>query len=524
MPLGIRGGNRMKVALSDEMRKIDLDMINEYGMPGVVLMENAGRRIVEAIVGEGYASGLMVCGTGNNGGDGFVVARYLRNYGMNVKIFVVGDKKTIKDDALINLNICKKLGIEIKDLVYDYDFVKFQAEIDKYDFIVDGIFGTGLHNEVNGIHRRVIDAINESEKYVYSIDIPSGVGGNDGKVYGEAIRADKTIALQLPKCGNLVYPGAEYNGEVIISDIGIPNCVINNYELKHNLINYDLIKKNFRRRIRNSHKGNYGKVNVIAGSTGMTGAALLTCQSILRTGAGLLKLFIGESLNPIIKISIPEAITVPLQEMRKGVVGIKHIPKIIEASKDVHAMAIGPGCGVSSELSEVLRQLIESVECPLVIDADGLNVLAKNISWLQKKQGEIIITPHPGELSRLSGHEVDHINENSIDVVKEFSIEHGVITVLKGASTIVALPNGEVYINTNGNPGMATGGSGDVLTGIITGLVAQGLSPKDAAITGVYLHGYTGDRVVEDIGEYGLLAGDLIESLPYVIKDLVERN
>lgn len=524
MLLGIRGGSKMKVALSDEMKKIDIDTIEEYGIPGVVLMENAGRRVVDVIVGEGFSSGLMVCGTGSNGGDGFVVARYLSNYGINVKIFVVGDRKNISGDSLVNLNICKKLGIEVKDLVYDYDFVKFQDEFNKYDFIVDGIFGTGLNKDVEGIHKRVIHTINNSGKYVYSIDIPSGIGGNDGKIYGDAIIADKTIALQLPKCGNLVYPGAGYNGDLIIRDIGIPKQIIDKHKLTHNLINYDLVKGNFRRRNRNTHKGSYGKVNVIAGSTGMTGAALLTCQSILRTGAGLLKLFIGESLNPIVKISIPEAITVPLQEMRKGVVGIKHIPKIIEQSKDIDALAIGPGCGISSELAEVLRQLIESVECPIIIDADGLNVLAKNLSWLEKKKGDIILTPHPGEMSRLSGHEIDHINENTIEIAKEFSMKWDVITILKGASTVVSMPDGEVYINTNGNPGMATGGSGDVLTGIVTGLIAQGLNAKDASITGVYLHGYTGDKVVEDVGEYGLLAGDLVDALPYVIKDFVESS
>ncbi|WP_432665998.1 NAD(P)H-hydrate dehydratase [Wukongibacter baidiensis] len=514
----------MKVALSDEMKKIDKTAIEKYGIPGVVLMENAGRVVAEEIINEfGIDSKLtIVCGRGNNGGDGYVLARHLYDKGYDLKVFVLGEKSGIGGDALINYKIINNLGVNIEEIVNDEDLMKLKENIIDYPIVVDSLFGTGLNNEVGGIPERVINIINEYGKHIIAVDIPSGIGGNDGKVYNVAIKANKTITFGLPKCGNLIYPGAEYNGELLIKDIGIPNEIIKNVELNHNLIDLRLIKNNLPSRRKDTHKGSYGKANVIAGSTGMAGAAILTCKSALRTGLGLLRLYIGESLNYIVKAGIPEAITVPLQEMRKGVIGINHIEKIIEDTKTANVLTIGPGCGSTAELSEIIKRILIDVDVPIVIDADGLNALSKNIEWLSEKKSKIIITPHLGEMERLTKIPIEEIKNNLIKVAKDFSQKWNVIVVLKGASTIVTSPDGKVFINVSGNPGMATAGSGDVLTGIITGLVAQGLEPLKAAVTAVYLHGMTGDKVASEKGEYGLLAGDIVEELPYTIKNIVK--
>ncbi|SKC50487.1 NAD(P)H-hydrate dehydratase [Maledivibacter halophilus] len=516
----------MKVVLNDEMRLIDKISMEKYGVPGVVLMENAGVSVVNEIIDNfnlDYKF-TIVCGKGNNGGDGFVVARHLHNKGYKLNIFVLGDKKAIKGDALINYEILTKLGIGIKEIKNDDTLIQLKESIISYPIVIDALFGTGLSKEVQGISKKAINIINKYSKYTISIDIPSGVGGNDGKIFGTPVEANKTVTLCLPKCGNLVYPGAEYNGKLVIKDIGIPNEAIEDIELKNNLIDIDIVRQGLPSRKKDTHKGSYGKANIIAGSFGMTGAAILACKSALRTGTGLLKLYVGESINHIVKTGVPEVITVPLQEMRKGVIGINHIEKIIKDSKEANVLAIGPGCGNTSELAEIIKQVLVKVDIPIVIDADGLNVLSRDKEWFLEKKSKIVITPHIGEMSRLTNMDIEEIRYDLIKVAKDFAIKWGVIVVLKGASTIIASPEGEIFINVKGNPGMATAGSGDVLTGIITGLIAQGLEPLKAAITAVYVHGLTGDKVARDKGEYGLLAGDLVEYLPYTIKDIVEDN
>jgi len=516
----------MKVALNDEMKKIDKAAIEKYGIPGVILMERAGMSVFNEIIKEFDLSSKLtiVCGRGNNGGDGFVIARYLYDRGYKVKVFILGEKEGIKGDALINYNIIRNLGLDIKEIIYDNDIISLKENIINYPIVVDALFGTGLNKDVAGIPEKVINIINKYSKYTISVDIPSGIGGNDGKVHKVAVKANKTIAFGLPKCGNLIYPGADYNGELLIADIGIPKEIIKNAKLNHNLIDLELIKDNLPSRRKDTHKGSYGKANVVAGSLGMTGAAILTCKSALRTGLGLIKLYIGESLNCIVKSGVPEAITVPLQEMRKGVIGINHIERIIDDTKEANVFTIGPGCGNTAELSEIIKRVLNDVEIPMVIDADGLNVLAQNTEWLNEKRSQIVITPHLGEMERLTGISIDYIKNNLIEVAKDFSQEWQVIVVLKCARTIVASPKGEIFININGNPGMATAGSGDVLTGILTSLIAQGLEPLKAAITAVYIHGLTGDKAASEKGEYGLLAGDLVEYLPYTIKEIVEKN
>ncbi len=515
----------MKLALNSEMREIDKVTIEKYGIPGVVLMENAGNAVVDEILkhDKDIKRVLILCGTGNNGGDGFVIARHLHNAGINIRVFVVGQPKDITGDAELNHQVLRKLDILIDNVSDHGGLMKLEKLIPVQDVVVDAIFGTGLSNDVQGIQEGVIEVVNRLSECTFSVDMPSGVSGDTGKVLGSAVKAHKTVTFALPKIGNILYPGADYNGELIIKQIGIPNKSISDVQMKHHIITKDQALELLPERQKNSHKGTYGKANVIAGSSGMTGAAILTCKAALRSGLGLLKLYIPESLNLLITTSVPEVVTVPLNEMRRGVININQISKIIEQASDVDVVAIGPGCGTSSEMSELVRQMIDAVECPLVIDADGLNVLSKNVSWLNNKKSEIILTPHPGEMSRLTGLSIDEITDNPIEVSRQFSKEYGVHVVLKGSRTIIATPQGHVYVNVNGNSGMATAGSGDVLTGIITGFIAQGMSPKEAIILSVYIHGRAGDIMARKKGEFGLVAGDIVGGLTHSLMEIADK-
>ncbi len=515
----------MRLAGNEQMRELDRVAIEKYGVPGVVLMENAGRAVVGEILKSvpQPSSIIILCGTGNNGGDGFVVARHLMNRNIPFRIFIVGSPKEITGDALINLEILKKLHVTVDNINDINGLTKLEKLLPLQDVVVDALFGTGLQREVEGVQKGVIEIVNRLGKFVLSIDVPSGVMGDTGEVLGTAIEAHKTVTFVLPKCGNILYPGADYNGELVIRGIGLPPKLQDEVAFDKKIITEEMAKSFVPSRPKNSHKGTYGKANVIAGSSGLTGAAILTCRSALRSGLGLLKLYIPESLNIIITTSVPEAVTIPIQEMRKGVIGINQITRIIEETASADVVAIGPGCGTTSEMSELVKRMINEVEKPMIIDADGLNVLAKNMDVLQQKKADIILTPHPGEMSRMCGLTTEEINHNPVAIARKYAQEWGVILVLKGSRTVVGTPKGHVYVNTTGNPGMATAGTGDVLTGIITGFAAQGVSPLEAALLGVYCHGRSGDIMAKDKGEYGLLAGDIVAGLTYTLKEIVGR-
>lgn len=515
----------MLLANSSQMQMIDQKSVENIGIQSIVLMENAGKVVVDEILKTDtrFDRVIILAGPGNNGGDGFVVARHLHNIKMPVRVFIIGKSSHIEGDALTNLNILKKLSIQIDEVFDGGGFVKLEKSIRQGALIVDGIFGTGLTKPVHGIFGEVIDLVNEMADYTISIDIPSGIDSDTGKVMGTAIEADKTVSLVIPKIGNVMYPGSDYNGELLIRGIGVPDIIIDDTKIKYNIITDEVIQRLIPHRKSNTNKGDYGKGNIIAGSTGLTGAAILACKAALRSGMGLLKLYIPESLNIIITTAVPETVTVPLLEVRKGVIGINNFNKVIEDSNKSDVLAIGPGCGLNAEVGELLKRIIFEVHKPLVIDADGLNALAKNVQWLENKKSDIIITPHPGEMSRLCGQTIEEINDHPIETALSFSREWGVITVLKGSRTVVATPSGEVYVNINGNPGMATAGSGDVLTGVITSFIAQGFKPIDAVIFGVYIHGMAGDIMAESRGEHGLLAGDIVDGITRALKVLAGR-
>lgn len=515
----------MLLAKKDQMKLIDKIAVEKVGLPSIVLMENAGKVVFDEImkVRETFERVIILSGPGSNGGDGFVIARHLHNLNVPVKVFIIGKVSHIHGDSLSNLNILRKLSIPIDEVFDGGGFVKLEKALRQGSLVVDAIFGTGLSKDVFGIYTEVIDLVNEHGRNILAVDIPSGVNADTGKIMGNAIRATKTISLVIPKVGNIMFPGSEYHGDLIIKGIGVPDIVINEVNIRYNIITDEVIEKLVPHRRRNTSKVDYGRGNIVAGSIGLTGAAILACKGALRSGMGLLKLYIPESLNFIITTAVPETITVPLQEVRKGVIGINNFNKVIDDAMLSDVVCFGPGCGQASEVGELLKRIIFEVDKPLVLDADGLNALAKNVDWLLSKKNQIIITPHPGEMSRLTGKTVEEINNNPIEIALEFSKQWGVITVLKGSRSVIATPDGEVYININGNPGMATAGSGDVLAGVVTSFIAQGFKPIDAAIFGVYIHGMAGDIMAASRGEHGLMAGDIVEGITKALKILAGR-
>lgn len=512
----------MKVLSPEQMRQLDEIAIEKYKIPSIVLMENAAISVKEEILNldKSFYRIIILCGVGNNGGDGFALARHLINEGFSVLVFTVGDIKKISEDALVNYNILKSLEVSIKNINDVSGINHLSKIIQGNDLIVDALLGTGLTGEVRPLMTKVIEAINSSKNYVISVDIPSGVNGNTGDINGIALQADKTVTLFLPKYGNILYPGASKNGELIIKSIGVRQSIVQDLNIKNEIIDHEMVKQLLPKRLSNSHKGTFGTAHIIAGSVGMTGAAILTCRAALRAGLGLLKLYIPESINSIISTNLPEVITVSLSESRKGVIGLNNIPNILEDIKKADVISIGPGSGTSNELYEIINKIILNSEVPLVIDADGLNAISKNIELLKEKKSPAILTPHPGEMSRLIDKPIEEIEKNRVSIVREFAQEYDVYLVLKGARTIIGSPHGDILINVSGNSGMATAGMGDILTGIITSLVAQGVPLLDATILGVYIHGYTGDIMSKRKGEYSLIASDIVEGISQVFKEL----
>lgn len=530
----------MKVVTTEEMKEIDRKTIAS-GVPSIELMENAGRAVARAIKSR-YSplKGKRVsifCGKGNNGGDGLVVARLLVKEKVKIRAFLLARKEELKKNPKINLKRTLKQKVKIIEIDSSRRLEKFEQEVKKSDLIVDAILGTGIKGAPKGIEAETIKFINILKKPVVSVDIPSGVEGSTGKVSGEAARADLTITFGLPKIGLVVYPGAEYVGELEVADIGIPKKFLEDEKIRVNLITKEEISSYLRPRRPDTHKGTYGHLFVIAGSVGMTGAATLTsqaaslCFGALRSGVGLVTLGIPEGLNEIMEIKLTEGMTLPLPETKKKTLSLKAEKKIIEFSKKTDALALGPGLSINKETQRLVRDLIKKISLPMVIDADALNALASNLSILRAPNFELrtpsselrtlrIITPHSGEMARLIGKKAKEVQENRIKVAGDFARKYKVIVVLKGARTVIANPEGDIYINPTGNPGMASAGVGDVLTGMIGSFLAQRKESLEAAKIGVYLHGLAGDLACQEKGEEPLIASDILEKLPQAFKQV----
>jgi NAD(P)H-hydrate epimerase len=513
----------MKAVTAEQMQELDRKAIETYRIPGIVLMENAGRGATEAIFNAfpdiRKMNVAIIAGKGNNGGDGFVIARYLLNKGVSVKVFLLAGPKAPRGDAEINLQIFTRMKGEIISVPSSKDFQKMKKDLEKFDLLIDSIFGTGLDAEVRGYYREVINHLNTLQKPIVAIDIPSGVDANTGKPLGTAIRASLTITFGLPKVGLLISPGLDYVGELKVIGIGFPKSLIEEEKIQTHLLEGDEIRGWLSiPRHGDTHKGDYGHLLVLAGSVGKTGAAAMTCEAALRMGAGLVTLGIPKSLNSIMAVKLTEAMTQPLPETPQQTLSLHGFNTILRLCENKKAVIIGPGIGTVKETQSLILKLVKTLDLPIVIDADGLTALATQPKILPTTNRSLVLTPHPGEMATLTRSSVKEIQEDRIGVSKNFSKSHHVHLVLKGQRTLIATPQGEVFINPTGNPGMASGGTGDVLTGMIGGLICQGLGILPSLQISVYLHGLAGDRVASEKGEKSLVATDIIEKIPDLLQ------
>ncbi|NTV48392.1 MAG: NAD(P)H-hydrate dehydratase [Geobacteraceae bacterium] len=515
----------MRVVTAHTMQEIDRQTINDYNIAGLQLMESAGSRCVDVIISRFGLIGcaVIVAGKGNNGGDGYVIARLLSQKGWSVKVIVLADRDQVRGDAAVNLE--KLPGSVVSFCTREGQLSSLHMEeIFQADVIVDALLGTGLCINVSGVYLEAVDLINASGRPVVSVDIPSGVHGTTGQVLGDAVRADITVTFAFAKLGHVLYPGAEYIGRLVVADIGIPQKLMEDATC-YNFLNAEAVRPLLHRRDRQAHKGRFGHCLIIAGSTGKTGAAALSANSAVRAGSGLVTLAAAENIHSILEIKTTEVMTFPLPDSGSGHLASSAFNAIEQLLVGKNAVAIGPGLGTRSGTYELVQNLVETVTLPMVIDADGLNALAEDITVLnRKKTKQIILTPHPGEMSRLLGTPIPDVEAIRISVAQEFASKYGVFMVLKGARTVIASPDGSVAINGSGNPGMASGGMGDVLTGIVVSLLGQGYTAWDACCLGVFLHGLAADMVAEEKGEIGINASDVIEVLPYAYNELFKTN
>lgn len=516
----------MKVVTGKAMRHLDRRAIEEFGVSGLTLMENAGLRCTEAIIKE-FGSGtqqraVIVAGKGNNGGDGYVIARLLKEQGWQVVTFILAQQDEITGDARVNLDLLSELPVLYCPEQGGLD--RYASTLKEATVIVDALLGTGLKSEVSRIYAEVIGIINNSGKPVVSVDIPSGIDSATGRVLGCAVKAGSTVTFALAKCGHILYPGAEYTGKLHIVDIGIPAEIIASAE-GHEFLDTAAVRQLLMRRSRNAHKGDAGHCLIIAGSPGKTGAAAMAANSAVRAGAGLVTLAVPARLNPILEVKTTEAMTIPIPDNDCGLFGDEAFTAILLAIMGKDAVALGPGISLNPEIAMLVRDLVAKISQPLVIDADGLNALAEDPDvLLRKKSTTVILTPHPGEMGRLAALSTDKVECDRIGVAQAFAVKYQIYLILKGARTIIAAPNGAIAINGSGNPGMASGGMGDVLTGVLAALLAQGYEPFSACKLGVFIHGYAADLVAAEKGEIGISAVDAQERLPYAIKELASSG
>jgi NAD(P)H-hydrate epimerase len=506
------------------MKEMDRLTIQDLGVPGTVLMENAARGAARGFLEhfdppEG-SQVVILCGRGNNGGDGYVMARYLHGAGMKVTVVVLSELGKIAGDARVNLEIIRRLGLEILEVPGTVDWEGHAGLLKHSHYLVDGILGTGLNAEVKGFYRQVIEEVNGMGKPVMAVDIPSGLNADTGQVMGAAVRADLTVTFGFPKLGQLVFPGAELVGRLIRVDIGIPREVTDQVPARYHLLEPEDFRDLLKTEEKDIHKGSRGHLLVLAGSTGKTGAATLTALGGLRAGAGLVTLGIPGSLNPILENKLTEAMTVPLPETAEGTLSLEAEGVIRSLWEGKTALALGPGLSTHPETVSLVRRIVASCPLPMVVDADGLNALSGDLEVLSACRERIILTPHPGEMARLAGIGNEEVQSDRIGVAEAFVKARGSCLVLKGARTLIADSGGGVHVNPTGNPALASGGSGDVLTGLIAGFLARGWPLAKAAAGGVYLQGLAADYLAEDMGQAGVLAGELPGVVPFLCSAL----
>ncbi len=518
----------MRAVTAEEMAEMDRTAIKDVGIPGVILMENAGRGAAEVMWRYfpelGGKRVAVLAGGGNNGGDGFVIARHLWQRRVDVVVYCLKKKESYRGDAKINLLIIQKLGVPLEETTESEGIATLRKKLADVDIVVDGILGTGLNAPVRGFFRKVIQLVNEMGQQVLAVDLPSGLNASSGLPLNTCIQADVTATFGLPKVGQLVTPGCSFVGHLEVVDIGLPRSVTETADPPHIWLEAGDLAPLVRPRSIASHKGSFGHVLVVGGSVGKTGAGAMVGLGAARAGAGLVTLAVPSSLHGLMEVKLTEVMTEPLPETADQTVAIAALPRLQTLLEGKQALALGPGISLHEETVQVVQQLVESSSCPVVLDADGVTGLVDNLDVLTRARAPVILTPHPGEMGRLLKRSTAEVQNERLALTKSFSKEYGVTLVLKGARSLISSPKGRLAINSSGNPGLASGGTGDVLTGLIAGFLAQGLSPFDASCLGVYCHGKAADRLAMRWGDHGLLATDLLPEIPSVLKMLSEQR
>ena len=518
----------MRVLNTDQMREADRRTIDDIGLPSIVLMENAGRQAVAAMEAAfedlSESRVAVLCGRGNNGGDGFVVARTLVQRGVEALVFLLGSVAEIKGDARANLEILGRIGLTVVEINDAQEWELHFSEVSECDVIVDAMLGTGFHGRLTGLIETVVADVNGLGVPIVAIDLPTGTSADSHQLEGEAIEATMTVTLAAPKIPLVFPPADSHAGDLVIADIGIPHPLIDELDGPYlELLTRERMREIVPARAADSHKGDFGRVLIVAGSLGRTGAAHLAAIGALRSGAGLVTIATPRSCAPIVAAMAPEYMTEALDETPARTVDFAALDRVLEIQADV--IAVGPGLGQDPGTAAFVHGLVERAGVPLVLDADALNAFIGEPDRLMGRDGvDVIITPHPGEMARLLNTSIEAVQHDRLTHAREFATAHKVHVVLKGHRTIVAGPDGRSFVNLTGNAGMATGGTGDLLTGMIAAWFGQLLDAEAASTLAVYLHGTAGDLAEADEGEAALLASDVAARIGDAILELTARR
>jgi ADP-dependent NAD(P)H-hydrate dehydratase / NAD(P)H-hydrate epimerase len=527
----------MKILSATQMGEVDRLTTERYRIPSILLMENAGRSVADEIEkacpGLNQKSILVLCGRGNNGGDGFVVARYLALRGANPSIILFSEPEKLRGDALANWEIAKAMGLQIRILAKPLETKTYLKRTSAPDVIVDALFGTGLSKPLGPDFRPVVEWINKSGSFIAAVDIPSGLMADSPEIIGPAVKAHLTVTFSALKLAHVVPPASDMAGKIVLSPIGSPPALFDNPEYRLDLIDPAQVRKALPPRVRDSHKGSFGHVYVVAGSRGKSGAALMTGIAALRSGAGLVTLWLPRSLQKSVVGKFPELMTEMMPETEEGTSDRSGADKLIALLASMDALVLGPGLTTHPSTRRLVWELVRRSPVPVVLDADGINAFAPPAEPLKNEENQpVIITPHPGEMARLTGRKISEVQKYRLETARECAASRHCYVVLKGFQTVIATPEGELYINNTGNPGMATGGTGDILAGMMGRFVAgwknqiaRNDQAKIADFIGaaVYLHGLAGDIAAEQKGMESLIATDLLECLPAALKKVLSR-
>ena len=515
------------VVTAAQMQRLDRQAAEECGIPSLLLMEIAGaettRELLAAFPQFPAPRAVVLCGRGNNGGDGFVIARRLLARGCSVRTFLLAPRGDVQGDARVNLEILERMGAAPVS-VTGAELPAVQEALASADLVVDAMLGTGARGAARGLVAEVIGLVNRAGRPVVAVDIPSGLEADLPDAPGPAVRADLTVTFALPKPCLLLYPAAAAAGRVRVVDIGIPGTLLARAGIRLHLLEAADIRAAFPPRDPAAHKGTFGHVLVLAGSAGKTGAATLCGQAVQRSGAGLVTVGTPESVHDILEGKLTEVMTEPLPETESRTLALAGLDRILRLAEGKAAVAIGPGVGTHPSTQELVRRLVASVGVPVVLDADGITAFAGQPELLARAAGPVTLTPHPGELARLLSIGREEILARRLTLVPETADRLKVTLVLKTARTLIAEPGGQVFLVPTGNPGLASGGTGDVLTGLIAGLAAQGRAPGLAARAGVFLHGLAGDLAARGIGAEAMIASDVLAALPEAIRQVKEAE